>query len=93
MAPTQPDLRIVRRDDLQEFHLLDADDVVSTLGFEQRGTTVVLLHTATPEDLRHRGYASTLVEGALDELARDGSHVLVRCPFVRWWQGTARSRG
>ena len=86
--PTPEDLRVVRRDDLQEFHLLAGDDVVSVMGFEQRGGSVVVLHTATPEALRHRGHASTLVERALAELERDGAHVMVRCPFVRWWQST-----
>ena len=90
---TPTDLRVVRQHDLQEFHLLAGDDVVSVMGFEQRGGTIVVLHTATPEPLRHRGYASTLVERALAELDRDGAHVLVRCPFVRWWQTTTGSRG
>jgi len=89
---TPTDLRVVRRDDLQEFHLLAGDDVVSVMGFEQRGGTVVVLHTATPEPMRHRGYASTLVERALAELERDGVHVTVRCPFVRWWRGTTAPR-
>jgi predicted GNAT family acetyltransferase len=89
---TPTDLRVVRRDDLQEFHLLAGDDVVSVMGFEQRGGTVVVLHTATPEPMRHRGYASTLVERALAELERDGAHVTVRCPFVRWWQSTTAPR-
>ena len=80
---------MVRRDDLQEFHLLVGDEVVSVLGFEQRGSTVVLSHTATPEPLRHRGYASALAERVLAQLDLDGSRVLVRCPFVRWWQGAA----
>ena len=92
VGPTPEDLRLVRRDDLQEFQLLDGDDVVSVMGFEQRGGTVVVLHTATPEPLRHRGYASPLVEHALAELERDGAHVTVRCPFVRWWQSTTAPR-
>lgn len=86
------DLRVVRRDDLQEYHLLAGDDVVSVLGFEQRGSTVVVLHTATREPWRHRGCASALVEQVLTELERDGARVAVRCPFVRWWQGAAASR-
>jgi predicted GNAT family acetyltransferase len=87
--PVAEELLVVRRDDLQEFHLLAGDEVVSVLGFGQRGTTVVLSHTATPEPLRHRGYASALVERALAQLDADGSRVVVRCPFVRWWQGAA----
>ena len=82
----------MRRDDLQEFQLLAGDDVVSVMGFEQRGGTVVVLHTATPEPLRHRGYASTLVERALTELERHGAHITVRCPFVRWWQSTTAQK-
>ena len=89
---TPTDLRVVRRDDLQEFHLLDGDDVVSVMGSEQRGGSAVVLRTATPEPLRHLGYASTLVERALAELERDGAHVTVRCPFVRWWQSTTAPR-
>jgi predicted GNAT family acetyltransferase len=92
VEPTSTDLRVVRRDDLQEFQLVHGDDVVSVVGFEQRGGSVVVLHTATPEPLRHRGCASTLVERALAELERDGAHVTVRCPFVRWWQSTTAPR-
>ena len=87
--PVAEELVVVRRDDLQEFHLLAGDEVVSVLGFEQRGTTVVLSHTATPEPLRHRGYAGALVGRALAQLDQDGSRVVVRCPFVRWWQSAA----
>lgn len=85
-------LVVRQRPDLQEFHLLDGEDVVSVVGYERRGASVVVLHTATPEPLRHRGYASTLVEAVLAELEREQAHVLIRCPFVRWWQGP-RSQG
>jgi hypothetical protein len=54
VEPTPTDLGVVRRDDLQEFQLVHGDDVVSVVGFEQRGGSVVVLHTATPEPLRHR---------------------------------------
>ena len=46
----------------------------------------MLLHTATREDLRHRGHASTLVEMVLAEVSAQPEQVVVRCPFVRWWQ-------
>ena len=78
-------LVLQHRADLQSYQLLDGDDVVSEVGYDRHGSTLVLLHTATREDVRHRGYASALVEKVLAEVAAQ-QHVVVRCPFVRWWQ-------
>jgi predicted GNAT family acetyltransferase len=79
-------LVLKHRADLQSYHLLDGEDVVSEVGYDRHGSTLVLLHTATREDVRHRGYASALVESVLAELSAQPDHVVVRCPFVRWWQ-------
>jgi predicted GNAT family acetyltransferase len=78
-------LVVRHRADMRSYQLLDGDDVVSVVGYDRHGSTLVLLHTATREDLRHRGCASTLVEKVLAEVSVQ-QHVVVRCPFVRWWQ-------
>jgi predicted GNAT family acetyltransferase len=83
-----PEPVVRHRPDLQEFHLLAGDDVLSVVGYDRHGDSVAVLHTATPEPLRHRGHASALVEVVLAQLADEGVTVHVRCPFVRWWQSS-----
>ncbi len=80
------------RSELQEYHLLDGGEVVSVLGYDQRGDTVVLLHTATKEHVRGRGYAGALVQEVLADLSARKVHVVVVCPFVRWWQSSRKAK-
>ena len=58
-------------------------EVAAVLGFEERGSTIVLLHTATDPALRGRGHATRLVEAVLADVADRGLVPSVRCPFVR----------
>jgi uncharacterized protein len=44
--------------------------------------TVIITHTETPRDLRGRGVASELVNGALQLIRAEGSKVVAGCGFV-----------
>jgi uncharacterized protein len=46
------------------------------------GGTVIITHTETPRDLRGRGVASELVNGALQLIRAEGSKVVAGCGFV-----------
>ena len=59
------------------------EQVVAVLGFEERGSTILLLHTATDPALRGRGHATDLVAAVLRDVAVRGLVPSVRCPFVR----------
>jgi uncharacterized protein len=46
----------------------------------------IFTHTEIDADLRDRGYASELIEGALDDMLRHSTQrVVAECPFVREW--------
>jgi predicted GNAT family acetyltransferase len=59
------------------------DRVVAVMGFEERGSTIVLLHTATDVAARGQGHATRLVAAVLQDVAERGLSPSVRCPFVR----------
>ncbi|MEO6783053.1 MAG: GNAT family N-acetyltransferase [Bradyrhizobium sp.] len=44
--------------------------------------TVIITHTETPRALRGRGFASQLVQGALERIRDDGLKVVAGCGFV-----------
>jgi predicted GNAT family acetyltransferase len=57
--------------------------VVAVLGFEERGSSIVLLHTATEPAARGQGHATRLVGAVLQDVADRGLVPSVRCPFIR----------
>jgi predicted GNAT family acetyltransferase len=82
--PSQQADGLVRRADQDHQYELVVDGrVVSVLGYEERGTAIVLLHTATDPGMRRRGFATRLVAHVLGEAAARKQTVQVRCPFVR----------
>ena len=89
LAPT------VRRDEKdQQYELVVDGDVASVLGYETRGQTVVLLHTATAPGLRGRGHATALVQAVMADIAVRGLSPTVRCPFIRsYLRRTSASNG
>ena len=76
-----PSLR--RSAELDQYEWVVDGEVAAVLGFEERGSTIVLLHTATDPALRGRGHATRLVEAVLADVADRGLVPSVRCPFVR----------
>jgi predicted GNAT family acetyltransferase len=61
---------------------LDAYGEVAFANYRRAGDRVVITHTETPEPLRGRGIASSLVRGALDLIRADGMKVSAGCGFV-----------
>ncbi len=67
----------------QTYELVVDGQTVSVVGYEQRGTTVVLLHTATVPEFRNRGLATQLVGEVLEDLRARQLTPSVVCPFIR----------
>jgi len=67
----------------EQYEWVVDDRVVSVLGFEERGSTIVLLHTATDPAARGQGHATDLVAAVLQDVADRGLVPSVRCPFIR----------
>jgi predicted GNAT family acetyltransferase len=44
---------------------------------------ITFIHTEVPPELGGRGIASTLIQGALDQVRADGLKVIAQCPFVK----------
>ena len=76
-----PTLR--RSSELEQYEWVVDGQVAAVLGFEERGRSIVLLHTATDPALRGRGHATRLVAAVLEDVAARQLVPSVRCPFVR----------
>ncbi len=61
---------------------LAVDDEVAIAAYEKRGDTVVFTHTVVPPALEGHGVGSRLIQGALDDVRRNGGHVVAECSFV-----------
>ena len=61
---------------------LDVEGGVAFANYRITPAAVVITHTETPNALRGRGIASTLVEGALALIHADGRKVIGACGFV-----------
>jgi predicted GNAT family acetyltransferase len=61
---------------------LDLDGHTAFATYRQQDGVVTFLHTETPPELRGRGAASKLIQGALEIVRAEGSKVRALCPFV-----------
>ncbi len=61
---------------------LDVDGAIAFAIYRLAPGTVIITHTETPYALRGRGIASTLVQGALEQIRADGLKVVAGCGFV-----------
>lgn len=50
--------------------------------YERKGDTILFIHTEVPPALEGQGVGSRLVAGALDDVRREGLHVVAKCSFV-----------
>ncbi|MBY0383224.1 MAG: N-acetyltransferase [Xanthobacteraceae bacterium] len=62
---------------------LDADGATSFASYRLADGVVVITHVETPDQLRGRGIASKLVDGALQIIRADGHKVIGQCSFAR----------
>ena len=61
---------------------LDVEGAVAFANYRLAPGTVIITHTETPRNLRGRGIASELVQGALQLIRADGLKVVAGCGFV-----------
>ena len=61
---------------------LDVDGAIAFANYRLAPGNVIITHTETPYDLRGRGIASQLVQGALEQIRADGLKVVAGCGFV-----------
>ena len=78
-----PAATLRRAEESQQYEWVVDDAVVAVLGYEERGSTILLLHTATDPVRRGQGHATRMVEAVLQDVAQRGLVPSVRCPFVR----------
>jgi uncharacterized protein len=56
---------------------------LAVLNYERRDGAFVIVHTEVPPALRGRHIGEALVDAAFEAARRDGSRIIVLCPFVR----------
>jgi len=61
---------------------LDTESGVAFANYRLAPGQVIITHTETPVDLRGRGVASRLIEGALELIRADGHKLIAGCGFV-----------
>ena len=61
------------------------DQLAGASYYERDGSVTVFLHTEVDPAFEGKGVGGRLVQGALDDVRRQGGRVVARCPFVRAW--------
>jgi uncharacterized protein len=61
---------------------LGVEGEVAFANYRRTPSSVIITHTETPRELRGRGIASELVQGALELIRADGLKVVAGCGFV-----------
>ena len=61
---------------------LDVEGAIAFANYRLTPLSVIITHTETPRELRGRGIASELVQGALQLIRADGLKVVAGCGFV-----------
>ncbi len=78
----------VRRNKSRHRYELATDGGTAVLDYSRpRPGVLDLQHTAVPVGARGRGFAGTLVRGALDDARARGERIIPTCPFVASWLG------
>ena len=62
---------------------LVVDGKMAVLNYERTGTSLVLVHTEVPPELRGRHLGDTLAKAAIDAAHAEGLNVVAVCPFVK----------
>lgn len=62
-----------------------AGELLAFTEYDLIGHTIVFVHTVTPPEHQGKGYASRLVQGALDDVRARGLDVVAVCPYVKAW--------
>jgi uncharacterized protein len=67
------------------FEIREDGELAGFAQYRRTGDEITFVHTETDRRFRGRGMAGRLVNGALDQVAKQGLAVIPRCPFVRDW--------
>lgn len=67
------------------YTMLVGGDPVAFLEYVDHGSSVVMHHTVTIPAFRGKGFASRLVEHAVDDVAASGRPITPTCWFVAEW--------
>jgi uncharacterized protein len=62
---------------------LAVDGMTAFLSYHRTPTSLTIIHTEVPEQLRRRGIGTALVQSALDSGHAEGLQIIVQCPFAR----------
>jgi uncharacterized protein len=81
VSPELP-LQVTDNQELKRFELI-VDGHTAFLAYERTSTSLTLMHTEVPKELRGRHLGDQLVEGALEAGRRQGLRISVTCPFAR----------
>lgn len=73
---------MVRDNKAQSRFELDVEGKTAFANYRLTPQAVIITHTETPAELRGRGVASELVQGALELIRNDGRKVIAGCSFV-----------
>jgi predicted GNAT family acetyltransferase len=57
----------------------------SFIDYKRKGNIIYLMHTEVPESLNGKGVGTKLVENVLQCIEKDGSNIVVLCPFVTYF--------
>jgi len=61
---------------------LAVDGELAIAAYEQRGDTIVFIHTQVPAELEGKGIGSRLIKGALEDVRKKGETIVAECSFV-----------
>lgn len=75
-------LEVRHAPDRSRYELLDAGEVVGIADYVDDGEHLVFPHTVIDPDRRGGGLGAVLVQGALDDVRREGRTVVPTCWFV-----------
>jgi predicted GNAT family acetyltransferase len=64
------------------YELRDGDQLIGFTEYRPRGDVLVFPHTVILHRRRGAGYATQLVQGALDDVRRKGALIVPECSFV-----------
>ena len=75
--------------DIPDAHRYEARDpggeLLAFTEYDLIGHTVVFVHTVTAPEHEGKGFASRLVQAALDDVRARGRDVVAVCPYVKAW--------
>jgi len=77
---------VINNKEHHRFELV-VDGHLAATYYKLDGDVITFIHTEVPPELGGRGVGSKLVQGALDQVRKDGLKVVPQCPFVKAWIG------